>query len=326
MIRRCSAAYGALTVLILIFKAVPLPAGDRPGGVLAPGAEVHGKTLDVWADIWWQWALAFRDGESPIQDLDPPVGCSEGQGCDVWFLAGINTPGDVQRDCTMPAGKHLFFPILNFFWVAEGACAQMCARAQADAAQAQDMFCSIDGEEVTNLTQYLQVSAGCWILYIPDNNVFGPDVPGGCYEPMCTAGYYIMLEPLSPGDHVIRFGGRSQEFWLEVTYWITVEEDAEEPPRFRRGDANSDGNVDVSDAVFILQWLFSGGGPPSCPDAADGNDSGGIDLSDAVYILSSLFLGGCRLPWPGPEACRADPTPDALGECSTQPQCCPGGI
>jgi subtilisin family serine protease len=62
--------------------------------------------------------------------------------------------------------------------------------------------------------------------------------------------------------------------------------------RFVRGDTNSDGDVDISDAIFILSYLFDTGKPLSCRDAADANDDGLIDLSDPVQLLDYLFLGG----------------------------------
>lgn len=81
--------------------------------------------------------------------------------------------------------------------------------------------------------------------------------------------------------------------------------------RFRRGDANADGNQDLSDAVSILGYLFLGGPSPSCTKSADSDDTGNIDLTDAIYLLGHLFLGG---PEPGPpfEECGNDPTEDGL--------------
>ena len=49
---------------------------------------------------------------------------------------------------------------------------------------------------------------------------------------------------------------------------------------------------------------------PSCHDAADSNDSGELDIADAVLILNYLF-GGAVLPPPFPVA-GADRTDDAL--------------
>ena len=42
-----------------------------------------------------------------------------------------------------------------------------------------------------------------------------------------------------------------------------------EPPMgFRRGDCNDDGRVNISDAAWILNWLFRGGAEPGCAAAA----------------------------------------------------------
>ena len=88
----------------------------------------------------------------------------------------------------------------------------------------------------------------------------------------------------------------------------------------RRGDANSDGVVDVSDSVFLLAYLFLGGKSPTCADAADSDDSGTLSLTDAVFVTSFLFLGSGPPPAPGPSSCGADPTPDLLS-CDEYPRC-----
>ena len=89
---------------------------------------------------------------------------------------------------------------------------------------------------------------------------------------------------------------------------ITILESA---PRFRRGDANADGERNVTDAVFVLTHLFGGGEEPSCLKSADFNDSGQIDLTDPVYLLNFLFARGPQPAAPFPE-CGSDPTRDAL--------------
>jgi hypothetical protein len=89
---------------------------------------------------------------------------------------------------------------------------------------------------------------------------------------------------------------------------------------FVRGDANTDFKVDVSDAIFTLEYLFLAGPAPQCSDAADADDSGSIVISDAVVILNHLFAGSSiRISDPYP-LLGADPTPDdALGDCPSQP-------
>ena len=82
--------------------------------------------------------------------------------------------------------------------------------------------------------------------------------------------------------------------------------------RFQRGDANTDGRLDLSDPIFSLSMLFLGGRRTSCEDAADSNDDGNLDLTDAIYSLRHLFQGGSEPPAPG-LACGSDPTSDDLG-------------
>jgi len=89
--------------------------------------------------------------------------------------------------------------------------------------------------------------------------------------------------------------------------------------RFLRGDSDSNCTVEITDAIFTLSYLFSGGRAPPCPDGADTNDDGRIDLSDAIFALGFLFLGSASPPAPGPEAGGLDPTDDALDPCIEPP-------
>jgi hypothetical protein len=80
-------------------------------------------------------------------------------------------------------------------------------------------------------------------------------------------------------------------------------------PVFNRGDTNGDVVLDLSDAICLLGFLFTGGPPPGCMHTGDANNDDALDLSDAVTILAFLFQGGLPLPSPGPptSACGADP-------------------
>src|SRR5437867_3261099 len=88
---------------------------------------------------------------------------------------------------------------------------------------------------------------------------------------------------------------------------------------FKRGDANADGQTDMSDAVFALLHLFRGGTEPPCLKSADVDDSGGLDVTDAVYLLLYLFAGGAAPPSPF-FACGSDATDDPLS-CQSHAPC-----
>ncbi|MGQ9589720.1 MAG: malectin domain-containing carbohydrate-binding protein [Planctomycetota bacterium] len=95
-------------------------------------------------------------------------------------------------------------------------------------------------------------------------------------------------------------------------------------PLFVRGDANADGQVDISDAICALGHLFGGAAPScreaveGCPDASDANDDGALDISDPIAALGHLFLGQEPPPEPFP-SCGADRTADELAGCAYAP-------
>ena len=100
-----------------------------------------------------------------------------------------------------------------------------------------------------------------------------------------------------------------------------------EPPMhsFLRADANTDGTVDLSDAVYTFGWLFLGADMPECLDSVDSNDDGAINITDGIYTLSFLFTGGESIPAPGFSRCDHDPTDDQL-HCVSYFPCHCGGI
>ena len=52
----------------------------------------------------------------------------------------------------------------------------------------------------------------------------------------------------------------------------------------------------------------------------DANGDGQINITDGIFILNFLFLGGAPLPAPGVESCGVDSTEDAL-DCLDQTPC-----
>jgi hypothetical protein len=90
-------------------------------------------------------------------------------------------------------------------------------------------------------------------------------------------------------------------------------------PMFVRGDSNSDGVADLSDAVHILAYQFTGGATPGCLESADVNDDHVIDVSDPVSLLGALFGGSPNPPAPYP-ACGSAAAQSSLScEASTCP-------
>jgi PKD repeat protein len=68
---------------------------------------------------------------------------------------------------------------------------------------------------------------------------------------------------------------------------------------FLCGDANGDGDINVGDAVFLINYVFSGGPAPIPVEAGDANSDGNTDIADAVYLINYVFKGG-PAPCAGP--------------------------
>jgi hypothetical protein len=60
----------------------------------------------------------------------------------------------------------------------------------------------------------------------------------------------------------------------------------------KMGDANADGNISVSDVVYLVSYLFKGGLKPVPLEAGDVNCDGNITVGDVVYLINYLFKGG----------------------------------
>ncbi|MEM7164397.1 MAG: endonuclease/exonuclease/phosphatase family protein [Planctomycetota bacterium] len=82
------------------------------------------------------------------------------------------------------------------------------------------------------------------------------------------------------------------------------------PPKFVRGDCNSDLIRDISDPAYLLQVLFLGSSAP-CQSACDTDDDGALTVADAVVSIQALF-GLAPQPIAPFPLCATEPTPDLL--------------
>ncbi len=115
------------------------------------------------------------------------------------------------------------------------------------------------------------------------------------------------------------FDAYSVEFSLTFVSCQLVYPDLTGSP-FRRGDFSGDGNLDISDSINMLGYLFTGGSEPGCMDSSDIDDNGIVDIADAVLLLGHLFTGGAPPAAPC-DSCGEDTTVDPL-ECLIPHQGC----
>jgi len=76
------------------------------------------------------------------------------------------------------------------------------------------------------------------------------------------------------------------------------------------GDANGDGLVNVSDVVYIINYVFISGPRPVPLACGDSNDDGTVNVSDAVYLIGYIFVSG-----PLPDECQPGSSNWIDGDC-----------
>ncbi len=86
---------------------------------------------------------------------------------------------------------------------------------------------------------------------------------------------------------------------------------------YRTGDPSEDGLIDIGDPVFILNAVF--GAPPPCLTAADVNSDLEVDISDAVYLLAYLFEFGPEPACPFNHVSRVNSPPPCPGPSPCHP-------
>lgn len=198
--------------------------------------KVLGLTPSDWAIQWNQWSASIPTSVHPLID-ETGAFVEVGQRGSVWFLGGVyNVSGSVTRTATIPAGKALFFPLVDVEMDNVGRPAPVTfEQMKAEAAEAvalvdpASLILTIDGTPVLDLEKG-RIASDEFSYATPDGNLgqyFGQVSPRGIYAPAVTDGYWAMLKPLSLGVHTLHFGGTfggSVNFTVDATYNLTVVE------------------------------------------------------------------------------------------------------
>jgi hypothetical protein len=261
MIRRTSkTSVHTLCLMIGILTALyggSLWAGESSTnnpGVMPPNSTPLDRSYPEWHLAWWNWALSMPRATNPLLNADDPgdqataalpvwIGpydASAGQSGHMWFLAETHQYGwTVERDATIPAGKHLCFPLQNYLlwgWPPLPEAEAWMRFYLGLVLDTAEVACEIDGVPIANVERYRHQSPAV-PLVVGENNFLRR--PAGQYGMMVDDGYYLIVAPLSVGTHTIHWTASMAliPFWLpgqdppvppfpvafqEVTYHITV--------------------------------------------------------------------------------------------------------
>ena len=205
--------------------------------VLPPHSSVAGKTLQEYAGGWYQYIYSVPQDKNPLLD-DTGANAHVNQSGPVFYLVGKVDTGSgttitAERSITVGDDKYLFFPLINIntdnvFEPTPKTVEQLTADAKANIDGVNALHASIDGVDVPDLFSHREAS-GSFDYVLPENNIyaaFGANVPAGTVSPAVADGYWLMVAPLSVGEHTINFGGvnaaTTPNFTLDVTYHVNV--------------------------------------------------------------------------------------------------------
>ncbi|WP_436777978.1 signal protein [Yinghuangia sp. YIM S09857] len=212
-LRRSSLASFALVVCAAMTLSA-CSSDDKEPSAASSGAEISDTPIPAApggqevADLqarWWGWAASQPEASNPVADMTGQQ-CAQGQPDDVWFVAGT-FGGDAKRTCTVPAGRTLAGPLLNF---------------TADTAeQCEEHIAASDGEVVLDGSPVDVKKVGPEAITFA--GVAGNPVTKNADEVSTQGcGLWFTLAPLAPGAHKLAISGVSNDFKLSVEYTLNV--------------------------------------------------------------------------------------------------------
>jgi hypothetical protein len=193
-----------LLVPTLIAAPKVLLADKINEGVFALDSAPYNMTYEDWIIKFWQYISSLPRDRNPVTD-ETGEHCGEDQGSlNVFFLA-FSSGGGAARTCDIPGGKGILIPVnvvaCTLVELGPGSTEEdlhTCARE--DESSNPGLFLSVDGREFRELEKY-RVHSRAFDITLPNDPFFG--VPGPTRA--VADGYWIILEPLSPGQHDIHF-------------------------------------------------------------------------------------------------------------------------
>jgi hypothetical protein len=237
---RCPPLARVFLLVPLLLTMIAAAPAARASIIPRDSSTSNGNDYGDWSVLWWQWLLSIPAATNPALD-STGANCGQKQAGPLWFLAGNFGGPAVTRDCTVPAGKSIFFPLVNaIFGAGVGDCSPTNPRVPCNLADLRvaatasmdsvTLEADLDGTPLDVSNQRVQ-SPEFTVTY-PNGNIVGVvragNVGRGTFMPNVGDGYWVMLTPLSPGSHTLHWraevtGGPFAGEVIEVTYHLTQE-------------------------------------------------------------------------------------------------------
>ncbi|MEO1595988.1 MAG: hypothetical protein AAFS02_12170 [Pseudomonadota bacterium] len=219
-----------LATLLAVMVAAGSAANANAPRALAADDTVTDVDMPSWTVRWWQWAFSMDQRLSPVRDRTGEH-CAVNQSGPVWYLTGGFGVDQVIRYCTVPADRHLFFPLVNLVQAPGDQQDVTCEQVQEGVTMRNteiiNVWLRLNSHNLRDAVMLLS-SPDCFDLTarMPESANAPPQYPAA------TSGLWAMLAPLQPGKHILQFGaqdtrdGRPNDGIIQaVEYVLTVGEE-----------------------------------------------------------------------------------------------------
>lgn len=179
---------------------------------------------------FWTWQISIPcipEGEHPMDDQKGD-NWSKGQSMEqpIVYLSGAGGK-NIRRTCTIPAGKRILIPVMTMVATEKEypgwSVAELAEIAEWDQNNVKTLSLTIDGTKYAfdDLKKF-RMRTGDFEAKFPKDGIFGVADGGSCKA--VADGYYLLIEPLTPGTHKIHFEGTIPclPFREDVEYTLTV--------------------------------------------------------------------------------------------------------
>ncbi len=204
------------------------------GSVVPPTQKAFDMTYEEWTARWGQFVFGLPAVDNPLNDTTGAL-CGKGQWGPVIFLFGSPGSGTVTRTCTVSTKKGFLIPLINWIGASpdddatpEGLAALLDW--VVDQVDVSTLSASIDGIPVQNMAKFrfrspvFSFTGSSPNIFSEACSILSPTCYEGFHEQGMGEGYYILVNPLSPGKHTIHVHGEAAELGViqDVTYQLTV--------------------------------------------------------------------------------------------------------
>jgi len=200
-----------------------LNSSEEPVTIHDINCHPYGRSYEEWIRLWWKWLISIEKDKNPAFDHTGQLCATSQHSQQVWFLAGT-FGGPTVRKCIIPKGKAILFPIINYECSFADAPSirseeELEARCRQEMDQIGDIYASVDGKKI-EVRDY-RVKSKCFNISIPPNNCLGAT---GGETKIASDGYWLFIEPLPTGNHVIRSFGSCLAGKIQIgcTFRLTI--------------------------------------------------------------------------------------------------------